>query len=247
VLIEVLSGEQNIVKPLCYLFGIPCSSYHYHDKHRVSVCSEREELSKQVIEIHKDSRGAAGARTIAGQLNRQGDNVGRYAVASLMKEAGLVSTQARKHRYKITGDESKMAPKLLNREFNVKSKNQVWCGDVTYILSGTQWLYLAFVMDLYATEILGWACSTSPNTDLTCAVLRMAFESRRHPKDLMFHSDQGCHYSSLQYRHMLWKYRITQSMSRPRNRCNGVFLEVIKQNGCQRKATIILKTLSNTY
>jgi putative transposase len=224
-LIEVLSREQNTVKPLCRLFGIPRSSYHYHVKHRELVCPERDKLSKQAIEIHRDSRGAAGARTIAGQLNQRGENVGRYKAASLMKEAGLVSTQPRKHRYKITGDESKMAPNILKRAFNVESKNQVWCGDVTYIWSGTQWLYLAVVMDLYARKIVGWACSTSPNTDLTCAALRMAFESRGRPKNLMFHSDQGCHYSSLQYRQMLWKYQITQSMSRRGNCWDNAVME----------------------
>jgi putative transposase len=212
-LIEALSREHNIVKPLCCLFGIPRSSYHYHLKHRRLVRPEREKLTKQAVEIHRDSRGAAGARTIAVQLNQRGETVGRYKAASLMREAGLVSTQPRKHRYKITGDESKIASNLLKRKFNVEDKNQVWCGDVTYIWSRTQWLYLAVVMDLYARKIVGWACSKSPNTDLTCAALRMAYESRGRPKNMMFNSDQGCHYSSLQYRQMLWKYQIIQSMA----------------------------------
>ena len=59
VLIEVLPREQNTVKPLCRLFGIPRSSYHYHVKHRELVCPERDKLSKQAIEIHRDSRGVA--------------------------------------------------------------------------------------------------------------------------------------------------------------------------------------------
>ncbi|MEZ9369035.1 IS3 family transposase [Shewanella sp. 10N.286.51.B2] len=213
-LIESLSREQSIVKQLCQLFEVPRSSYHYHLKHRGIVNPDYQRLCQQAVEIHSDSRGSAGARTIAGQLNQQGENIGRYKAAGLMKHAGLVSTQLRKHRYKIAKDESKFAPNLLKRQFNVKAKNQVWCGDVTYIWSGTKWLYLAVVMDLYARKVVGWACSDSPNTDLTCAALRMAFESRGRPKGLLFHSDQGCHYSSLQYRQMLWKYQINQSMSR---------------------------------
>jgi putative transposase len=85
---------------------------------------------------------------------------------------------------------------------------------VSYVWSGTKWLYLAVVMGLYARKIVGWACSDSPNTDLTCATLRMAFESRGRPRNLVFHSDQGCHYTSLQYRQILWKYQITQRISR---------------------------------
>ena len=182
-------------------------------------------MLKKAIDIHSDSRGSAGARTIAGQLNQLGENVGRYKAASLMRDAGLISSQPRKHRYKVANDESKIAPNLLKRQFNVEGINQVWCGDVTYVWSGTKWLYLAVVMDLYARKIVGWACSDSPNTDLTCAALRMAFEHRGRPKNLIFHSDQGCHYSSLQYRQMLWKYQITQSMSRRGNCWDNAVIE----------------------
>ena len=224
-LIESLSREQNIVKQLCHLFEIPRSSYHYHLKHRGLIQPEREVLLQKAIDIHSDSRGSAGARTIAGQLNQQGENVGRYKAASLMKDAGLISSQPRKHRYKVANDESKIAPNLLKRQFNVEATNQVWCGDVTYVWSGTKWLYLAVVMDLYARKIVGWACSESPNTNLTCAALRIAFEQRGRPKNLIFHSDQGCHYSSLQYRQMLWKYQITQSMSRRGNCWDNAVME----------------------
>ncbi|WP_420833553.1 IS3 family transposase [Shewanella pneumatophori] len=224
-LIESLSREQNSVKPLCDLFEVPRSSYHYHLKHRELIKPERELLLKKAIDIHSDSRGSAGARTIAGQLNQLGENVGRYKAASLMRDAGLSSSQPRKHRYKVANDESKIAPNLLKRQFNVEAINQVWCGDVTYVWSGTKWLYLAVVMDLYARKIVGWACSESPNTDLTCAALRMAFEQRGRPKNLIFHSDQGCHYSSLQYRQMLWKYQITQSMSRRGNCWDNAVIE----------------------
>ena len=59
--------------------------------------------------------------------------------------------------------------------------------------------------------------SFSPDTELTVKALEMAFESRGKPKNLIFHSDQGCHYTSLKYRQRLWKYQITQSMSRRGN------------------------------
>ncbi|MBN4082061.1 DDE-type integrase/transposase/recombinase [Beggiatoa alba] len=59
--------------------------------------------------------------------------------------------------------------------------------------------------------------STRPDTELTCAALRMAYECRGKPKEVMFHSDQGCHYTSLKYRQRLWRYQITQSMSRRGN------------------------------
>ena len=178
---------------------------------------ERERLKQKAIDIHTSSRGAAGARTIAGQLTQANEPVGRYKAASLMKEANIKSKQPNKPKYKIAEDESKIAPNSLQREFNVKAPNEVWCGDVTYIWAGTKWLYLAVVLDLYARKVVGWSCSDSPDSNLTCAALRIAFESRGKPKNVMFHSDQGCHYTSLKYRQQLWQYQIKQSMSRRGN------------------------------
>lgn len=202
---------------LLSVFGISRSSFNYR---RISACNknpERERLKASVINIHTASRGSAGARTISGMLKIQGEDVGRYKASSLMKEAGLVSTQLKKHRYKIADKVSIIADNELKREFSVGTENQVWCGDVTYVWSGKCWLYLAVVLDLYKRRIVGWAYSKSPDSKLTINALRMAFESRNRPKGVMFHSDQGSHYTSLKFRQQLWRYQIKQSMSRRGN------------------------------
>lgn len=108
-------------------------------------------------------------------------------------------------------------PNLLARQFAVTEPNQVWCGDVTYVWTGQRWAYLAVVLDLFARKPVGWAMSYSPDSDLTCRALKMAFESRGKPQNLMFHSDQGSHYTSRQFRQQLWRCRIMQSMSRRGN------------------------------
>jgi putative transposase len=216
-LIEQLASEKNSIIQLCKLFEVPRSSYHYHLKSRGKVDPEREDLREKAIQIHQDSRGAAGARTIAGQLNQDGENIGRYKAASLMAEAGMISKQPSKPKYKQSGKESVVAPNLLKRNFNPSKPNEVWCGDVTYIWAGDQWLYLAAVMDLYSRKIVGWACSDSPDSKLTAKALQVAYESRGRPESVMFHSDQGCHYTSLKFRQKLWQYRIKQSMSRRGN------------------------------
>ncbi len=91
-----------------------------------------------------------------------------------MREAGIASKQPRGHRYRIAEEESIIAPNHLARKFTVSKANQVWCGDVTYVWSGKQWLYLAVVLDLYKRRVVGWACSTSPDSQLTIQALRMA-------------------------------------------------------------------------
>lgn len=198
-------------------FEVPRSSIDYRRQRAKQVGPERERLKGLARDIHRASRGAAGTRTISGTLKQQGESVGRYKARSLMKEAELVSKQHKKHRYRIAEEESVIAPNKLNREFTVTKANQVWCGDVTYVWTGQCWLYLAVVLDLYKRRVVGWACSRHPDTRLTIQALRMAYESRGRPAGVMFHSDQGCHYTSKAFRQQLWRYQIDQSMSRRGN------------------------------
>ncbi|MEH4597228.1 IS3 family transposase, partial [Escherichia coli] len=105
----------------------------------------------------------------------------------------------------------------LERQFAVTEPNQVWCGDVTCIWAGKRWAYLAVVLDLFARKPVGWAMSFSPDSRLTMKALEMTWETRGKPGGVMFHSDQGSHYTSRQFRQLLWRYQIRQSMSRRGN------------------------------
>lgn len=198
-------------------FQMKRSSYNYHRHHRSKINPEQERLKAEVIKIHQNSRGAAGSRTISGKLKAEGEPVGRYKARSLMREAGLESKQPKGPRYKVAKKPAQVADNHLNREFRVTRPNQAWCGDVTYIWAGKCWLYLALVIDLYTRRIVGWACSTSPDTLLTMQALQVAYESRGQPKGVLFHSDQGCHYTSKAFQQRLWQYQFKQSMSRRGN------------------------------
>lgn len=193
------------------------SSYNYYRQHANRPDPERDRLKAKVITLHQVSRGSAGSRGLSAQLQQQGESVGRYKARSLMQEVGLKSKQPGAHRYKVAEKPSHIAANHLNRDFTPERPNQVWCGDVTYIWSGTTWLYLALIIDLYARRIVGWACSTKPDSALTAQALKLAYAARGKPKDLMFHSDQGCHYTSQAFQRQLAQYEIKQSMSRRGN------------------------------
>jgi putative transposase len=167
--------------------------------------------------IFSESKGSAGARTIASIATTRGISLTRYRASRLMKRLSLHSCQQPKHAYKRGGNEHVAIENHLSRQFNVAAPNQVWCGDVTYIWSGNRWAYLAVVIDLFSCKPVGWAMSHSPDSALTCKALSMAFQSRGKPKNLMFHSDQGCHYTSKKFRQLIWRYQIKQSMSRRGN------------------------------
>ncbi len=167
--------------------------------------------------LFNESRGSAGARTISSMALVNDMNISRYRAGRMMKSLNLVSCQQRTHRYKKVGDEDPTIGNHLNRQFDVKVPNQVWCGDITFVWAGNRWAYLAVVMDLFSRKIIGFAMSHSPDTSLAAKALTMAFETRGQPKNVMFHSDQGCTYTSRQYRQLLWRYQIKQSMSRRGN------------------------------
>ena len=207
--------EQYSQQALLSAFDIARSTYQYHRENAKQ--DKNQYLKQKVQQIYNESRGAAGSRTISGALKQQGESVGRHKAGSLMKSLGLVSKQEKKHRYRIAHEESVIAPNHLARKFTVNQANQVWCGDVTYIWAGSRWLYLAVVLDLYKRRVVGWACSDSPDSKLTVKALQMAYESRGRPSGVMFHSDQGCHYTSKRFRQQLWRYQIKQSMSRRGN------------------------------
>lgn len=198
-------------------FCVKRSSYNYYLKTSVQPNIERELLKTKVKEIHAISRGAMGSRSISGKLKEQGEQVGRFKVRSLMKEANIESKQPGKRKYRSALTPSDIADNVLNRNFTAQKPNQLWCGDVTYIWTGKRYLHLALVIDLYARRIIGWACSRNPDTALTKKALGFAYQARGQPKGVMFHSDQGVHYTSKEYQQALWRYQIKQSMSRKGN------------------------------
>ena len=170
-----------------------------------------------VRSIYRESNGSAGARTIARIATDRDVPLSRYRTGKLMKTLQLRSRQLPQHRYKKATQEHVSTENHLDREFTPSTPNQIWCGDVTYIWTGKRWAYLAVVLDLFARKPVGWAMSFSPDSHLTCKALAMAYEARGEPKGVMFHSDQGSHYTSVQYRQRLWRYKIKQSMSRRGN------------------------------
>lgn len=199
------------------MFEVARSSYRYHCQRVVKVDAERERLTSRVIELFERSRGSLGSRSLVHLLRKESETIGRFKVRRLMSEAHLVSKQPGRHRYKPADKESVIAPNHLQRQFDVEQANHYWCGDVTYIRVGQQWLYLALVVDLFKRRIIGWACAKSPDSELTMTALRVAYEARGRPQGVTFHSDQGCHYTSEAFRQQLWRFHIRQSMSRRGN------------------------------
>ncbi|HGT5991442.1 TPA: IS3 family transposase [Escherichia coli] len=211
-----LSDSHSVVS-LCSALEIHRSSYRYWRKRRDTVNPARVRLCSEIRRAWKQSRGSAGARTLAEMLTQNGVPMSRYRAGRLMKYLNLSSCQPGKHQYKNARQEHTCLPNLLERQFAVPEPDRVWCGDITYIWPGNRWCYLAVVMDLFARRVIGWSLSANTDTALISSALRMAYEVRGQPRDVMFHSDQGSQYTGLKYQQLLWRYRIKQSVSRRGN------------------------------
>jgi len=205
------------VQRLCKAFGVHRSSYRAWRDRDQTPCKAEQELQKLILVAHEASNGSAGARTLASMVTQAGTPLSRYRAGRRMKQLGLVSTQPPNHAYKKASQPHLDIPNHLDREFDAKEPNQVWAGDITYIWTGARWAYLAVVIDMFARKPVGWALSLSANTDLVKKALTLAYESRGRPKGVLFHSDQGCQYTSLKFRQLLWQYQMKQSLSRRGN------------------------------
>jgi putative transposase len=215
-IIESLQGSHSIAT-LCEVFDLHRSTVKYRRAAAQRIDPQRLEMNAVVKSAHRISNGSAGARSISDIVTGWGYPLSRYRARGFMKRLSLYSIQLPAHKYKKASKVHCDIPNTLNRAFSPSAPNQVWCGDVTYVWAGNRWSYLAIVLDLYARNIVGWALSHAPDSHLTTKALTMAYEQRNRPASVMFHSDQGSHYTSIQFRQHLWRYQITQSMSRRGN------------------------------
>ncbi len=170
-------------------------------------------LYRCVRQLFKKSRGSLGNREMVKKLRKEGYQVGRYAVRTMMQRLRLKVTQ--RQAYKVTTQRKHsdaVADNLLNMNFSPSAANQVWAGDVTYLKTGEGWMYLAVVMDLYSRRIVGWHIDKRMTTDLISKALIKAYNLRQPPKGLVFHSDRGSQYTSKQYRKLLVGFGIRASM-----------------------------------
>ncbi|EFI8212346.1 IS3 family transposase, partial [Escherichia coli] len=210
-------SDSHTVVSLCSALEIHRSSYRYWRKRRDTVNPARVRLCSEIRQAWNQSRGSAGARTLAEMLTQNGVPMSRYRAGRLMKYLNLSSCQPGKHQYKNARQEHTSLPNLLERQFAVPEPDRVWCGDITYLWAGNRWCYLAVVMDLFARRVIGWSLSAHADTALISSALRMAYETRGQPRDVVFHSDQGSQYTGLKYQQLLWRCRINQSVSRRGN------------------------------
>ncbi|QIR14579.1 IS3 family transposase [Shewanella aestuarii] len=198
----------------CKVMQVSSSAYYVWLKRPGElITADTLELFRRAKALFKASRNSLGSRELAKALRKEGFSITRYRTIKLMARLKLVVTQ--RLAYKVTTKRKhsdSVADNLLNMNFNPVGPNQVWAGDVSYLKTGEGWLYLAVVMDLYSRRIVGWHISKRMTRGLVEKAFLKAYNLRKPPKGLVFHSDRGSQYTSKGYRRLLKQLDCRASM-----------------------------------
>ncbi len=200
---------------------IPKSTY-YEQKAALNKVDKDEKIKAKILEIYEKHKGRYGYRRITIALNMDENISKEYGpinhkkVSRLMKLLGLKAI-IRKKKYKsYRGNEGKIAPNILNRDFTTCDVEQKAVTDVTEFRIKNEKAYLSPLIDLHTSEVLGYSLSKSPSVSFVIEMLEKSLLKEKY-ENLIIHSDQGFQYQNIRYRNWLKERAITQSMSRKGN------------------------------
>lgn len=204
---------------MCKVLDVSRSSYYGWLSAGISNYKlENIRLGSLIKDIFYKSYCNYGARRIRKELMKKGEVISRRRVRKLMKENELNCKTKRK--FKVTTDSNHnlpIAPNILQRDFTASTINQKYVGDITYIWTNEGWLYLAVVIDLFSRKVVGWSIKKNMAVSLVNDALMMALLHRKPDAGLIWHTDRGSQYASINHRELLNNHGIIQSMSRKGN------------------------------
>jgi putative transposase len=208
------------VEPICQVLQVAPSAYRRHAaRHRdpslLSPRAQRDaELAPKITQVWNANFQVYGADKVWKQMNREGSAVARCTVERLMRRLGLRGAMRGKGVRTTVPDTNAPCPlDRVNRHFKADRPNQLWVSDFTYVSTWQGWLYVAFVIDVYARRIVGWRVSRTMQTDFVLDALEQALYARQPDRDrLVHHSDRGSQYVSIRYTERLAEAGIEPSV-----------------------------------
>jgi putative transposase len=224
-----LDQEGFPIAAVCQALGVSRAGYYAHPRGEVGPRHQGDaRLRPLVRQIFWEHQRRYGARRIAAELAARGEACGPGRVARLLKQLGLQAIQPKSFRPRTTQSRHPLgySPNLLLEAPPPSGINQVWLGDITFVpLAGSHFAYLALLMDLYSRRIVGWELDGQMTEALVLAALREAIAARQPTPGLIHHTDRGGQYAGGEYREVLERARMKQSMSRADNCYDNAFME----------------------
>lgn len=199
------------------------SSYYYHQKNRTAdKYKDIKEIIKSIYHTHK---GRLGYRRITLELKQKGFIINHKTVLRLMKSLGLKSLIRVKKYKSYRGEQGKIAPNILERDFKASQPNEKWATDITEFNVRGKKLFLSPIIDLFNGEIISYQLAQRPNMEQVVKMLKKSFKTIKTDTNLILHSDQGWQYQMKQYQRLLKDKGIIQSMSRKGNCLDNAIIE----------------------
>ena len=207
---DFIDGHRDVhgVEPICKVLQIAPSGYRRHaalqrEPHRRCARAQRDDaLVAQIERVWQANLQVYGADKVWKQMNRENVAVARCTVERLMRRLGLRGVRRGKAvRTTISDNKAPCPLDKVNRQFRAERPNQLWVSDFTYVSTWQGWLYVAFVVDVFARRIVGSRVSSSMTTDFVLDALEQALYARQPERDssLVHHSDRGSQYVSIHY------------------------------------------------
>jgi putative transposase len=196
------------VEPICRILPIAPSTYHERvaqrrDPGRLSDRARRDlDLKPEVLRVFAENFGVYGVRKVCRQMSREGFAVARCTIERLMRDLGLQGVIRGKPVRTTISDKAAPCPlDQVNRQFHAPAPNMLWVSDFTYVATWAGFVYVAFVIDVYARYIVSWRVSRTAHASFVLDALEQAIHDRRpaHRGGLILHSDRGSQYVSIKY------------------------------------------------
>ncbi|EGJ7894163.1 IS3 family transposase, partial [Escherichia coli] len=250
--------EQYGVGPVCSELHIAPSTYYHcqqqrhHPDKRSARAQHDDWLKREIQRVYDENHQVYGVRKVWRQLLREGIRVARCTVARLMAVMGLAGVLRGKKVRTTISRKAVAAGDRVNRQFVAERPDQLWVADFTYVSTWRGFVYVAFIIDVFAGYIVGWRVSSSMETTFVLDALELALWARR-PSGTVHHSDKGSQYVSLAYTQRLKEAGLLASTGSTGDSydnamaesINGLYkAEVIHRKSWKNRAEVELATLT---
>lgn len=212
---------------MCELTGVSRSGYYNWIRSADTriIHEQQDEADFELIQTAYHYRGyAKGARSIYMRLLHQGIRMNLKKIRRLMKKYGLFCPIRKANPYRRMAKELRtnaVADNRVNREFRLHGPRKILLTDITYIPYNGKFCYLSVIKDAFTEQVLSYVLSESLEVDFVLETVNRLMQEHGASLDteteVLVHSDQGCHYTSVRFRELLSNYGLRQSMSRRGN------------------------------
>ncbi len=201
------------IAAMCRCLGAVPQGYYQWAKKGIEDDTDRV-LLLEIKDVMKENHHTYGIKRVSKTLKERGFHVNHKRVERLMREHNIRCKKVKK--FKRTTNSNHKFPASedrLKRRFDVKTPNRVWVSDITYLKTRDGWLYLCVWIDLFSRGIVGWSMSQNLSSGFVCDALMSALSKHPGARPLV-HSDRGIQYASSEFRRLLWRNKLRQSMSK---------------------------------